>query len=146
MLHLPAFREGPATTQVSSHLARMHPIHGDHGQPHDKRIEDVEEDLTGDDVPIIALGVFHDSYNGSYKDQDADQVQRDHVLLPRRVAAFRGRLSADTGVEDRSRNDEETEEDHLDHKTGNNDGVPGVGGFLGIGSCEKTGAYVIVLA
>jgi hypothetical protein len=59
--------------------------------------------------------------NRSHKDQDADEIEGDHVLLPGRGVAFGGRLLAEAGMEDRCCDDEEAKDDNLHDEAGDND-------------------------
>lgn len=116
----------------------MDPVHDDHSQPHDKRVEDVEEELARYDVSVVALDIFDNSHNGSDEDENADDIQRDHVFLPWRVRALRCRVAAGTSVKDRCRDHEEAEDNNLDDKTSDDDVFAHVGGVLGVGSGKKT--------
>jgi hypothetical protein len=75
------------------------------------------------DVSGVALGVLDHSHNRSHEDQNADEVERHHVLLPGCGVAFSRRLLAETRVEDGCCDDEEAEDDHLHDETGDDDVV-----------------------
>lgn len=69
------------------------------------------------DVSIIALGILYHSHDRPHEDEDADQVKREHVLLPRCSMALRSGMLADACVEDGCCDDEETKHDDLDDET-----------------------------
>jgi len=73
------------------------------------------------DESIVALSVFHHSHDRSDEDQDADEVERQHVLLPGCGVALCGRLLAEARVEHCGCDDEEAEDDNLDDEAGDDD-------------------------
>ena len=120
-LKLPSLGESLATTKERRNLAWVDPVHNHHRNPHDQSVEDVQEHFMNHDESIVALGVFDHSYDGSHEDQDADEVKREHVLLPGRGVAFAGRLLVEARVEDCGCDDEEAEDDDLHDETANDD-------------------------
>lgn len=73
------------------------------------------------DESVVTLGIFDHSHDGSHEDQDADEVKREHVLLPGCGVAFSGRLLAEARVEDCGCDDEEAEDDYLHDETADDD-------------------------
>jgi len=121
LLQFPTLHERFPTAQVRSHFARVDPVHDHHGEPHDQCIEDVEEVFAHHNVSIVTLRILDHAYNRSYENQHADQVEREHVLLPRSRVALGCWLAADAGVENGGCDDEEAEDNDLHDKTGNDD-------------------------
>ena len=92
------------------------------------------------DEPIVALGVFNHSYDRSHEDQDADEVKREHVLLPRRGVALAGRLLADARVENGGCDNEEAEDDDLHDETADDDVGAHVAVVGAVGGGQESGA------
>jgi hypothetical protein len=145
LFQLPRLGESLATTKACRNFARVDPVHDNHRDPHDQRVEDVEEDLVGHDEAVVALGVLNHSHDRTHEDQDADEVQGDHVLLPGRSVAFGGGLLAEARVKDGCCDDEEAEDYHLHDETGDDDVVAHVDA-VDVTTGEKSSTCTILLA
>jgi hypothetical protein len=140
LFKLPRFRERLATSKARRDFARVDPIHDHHRNPHDQRIKNVEEHLVDHDEPIVSLGVLDHAHDRSHEDQDADEVERDHVLLPGCGVAFGRRLLAEARVEDCCCNDEEAEDNDLHDETGDDDVGTHISVIGTVGGGQESGA------
>lgn len=96
MFQFPRFGECLASTKACSDLAWMYSIHDKHCNPHEKSVKDIDERLVNHYVSIMTLNILDNSHDRSNKTQNADQVERMHMLLPGGRVAFGGRFSAKT--------------------------------------------------
>lgn len=117
----------------------MDPVHCDHRDEHDQRVENVQIYLVRHDVTAVALDVLRDPHHRADEDEQADDVQADHVPLPRHLVALRRRRPAEPRVEDGGCDDEEAEEDDLQKKAADDDAPSGFG-RVGIATGEQAGA------
>jgi hypothetical protein len=124
----------------------MDPVHDDHGKPHDQCVEYVEEVLMDHDVPGSTLRILDYADNRSDEDQDADDIKRDHVLLPWCSVAAGSRLFAEARMKDGGCNDEEAEDDNLGDETGDNDVVAHVAIVGAVCGGKKASTCAVVLA
>jgi len=99
-----------------------------HGDEHEKGVENVEEHLVGDEVAVVALGVFDKTEDGTDEDEDAGDVQYVQLPLPGDEFAEAGRSGslAHACVEDEGRDDEAAKEEKLHDETTNDDLFTGV--------------------
>lgn len=70
------------STNLGSDFAGVNNVHGDHCQRHEQGIEDEKVPLARDDVARVALSVLDHTDDRSNEDQNAHNIERDHMLLP----------------------------------------------------------------
>jgi hypothetical protein len=146
LLQFPSLHECFSSAQVRSYFAGMDPVHDDHGGPHDQSVEDVQEVLVHHDVSGSALRILDHADNRSHEDQNADDIKREHMLLPRCSVAAGSGLFAEARVEDGGCDDEKAEDDDLDDETGDDDVVAHIAIVGAVCGSKKAGTCVVVLA
>lgn len=96
----------------------MHPVHHRHRDTHQHRIEEVQEHFVTDNVPIEPLRILGEAHDRAHEDAQRHQVQRPHVLAPRRAAGLFGRPAVEARVEAYADDHEQAEEGQLQEEAG----------------------------
>lgn len=114
---------------------RVVPIKDDRNKEHEHRVQEIEVDLIGLQLPLTSTNVLNGTEDRANHDQRTDDVKDDKVGLPWDIDAFAARsgTGGDAVVEYGSDDDEEAEDNDLNEETGDENGLGCVCGLLVIG-------------